>query len=100
MNRLRKSRRLFGCTVSCKETLRCQEALGPEGAATMFASDQLRSIRRRAAVVQEPSADSLLRMEHIAMIRRAIAEGRYHVSATDLAQRLIHHMLANRTPKL
>jgi anti-sigma28 factor (negative regulator of flagellin synthesis) len=38
-------------------------------------------------------------MEHIDRIRTAIAEGRYHVSAADLAQKLIDHMLVNRPPE-
>jgi anti-sigma28 factor (negative regulator of flagellin synthesis) len=37
-----------------------------------------------------------LRMERIAILRKAIAEGRYYVPAGDLAQKLIDHMLANR----
>lgn len=95
MNRSRKSRRLFDYTECRKETLR------PDGGSAMFSSEQLRVTRRRAAGVEEPpSTDSYLRMEHIARIRTAIAEGRYHVSAADLAQKLIHHMLANRPPKL
>jgi flagellar biosynthesis anti-sigma factor FlgM len=78
LNRLRKSRRL----------------------AKMSSNDQLRSIRRRAAGAEEPSSDSNVRMEQIARIRAAIAEGRYHVSAADLAQKLIDHMVATRLPKL
>ncbi len=94
MNRLRKIRRLFDCTARCKQTPRL-------AAADLSPSDQLRSIRRRAAGVEDPSsADSPLRTEHIARIRAAIAEGRYHVSAADLAQKLIDHMLANQPPKL
>src|ERR1700734_497523 len=95
LNRLRKFRRLFNDTVRCKETLRL--AAAPR----MSSSDHLRSIRRRAARVQEPpSAGSHARMEHIARIRTALAEGRYHISAADLAQKLIDHMIANRLPKI
>jgi flagellar biosynthesis anti-sigma factor FlgM len=95
LNRLRKSQRLFDHAV------RCQEILRPDAAAKMSSSDQLRSIRKRAAGAEEPSsADSHARMERIAFIRTAIAEGRYHVSAADLAQKLIDHMIANRPPKL
>jgi anti-sigma28 factor (negative regulator of flagellin synthesis) len=91
LNRLRKSQRLF----DYKETLRL------DATPRMPSSDQLRSIRRRAAGADEPfSADSHHRMEHIARIRTAIAEGRYHVSAPDLAQKLIDQMIANLPPKL
>jgi flagellar biosynthesis anti-sigma factor FlgM len=95
LNRLRKSQRLFDHTVRYKKTLR------PDAAPRMSSSDQLRSIRKRAAGAEErASAGSHLHMEHIARIRTAIAEGRYHVSAGDLAQKLIDHMIANRPPKL
>ncbi|MGD0647339.1 MAG: flagellar biosynthesis anti-sigma factor FlgM [Acidobacteriaceae bacterium] len=70
-------------------------------AARMSISDQLRSIRKRAAAVERPSsADSHARMARIDRIRIAIAEGRYHVSAADLAQKLIDHIVANRPQKL
>jgi anti-sigma28 factor (negative regulator of flagellin synthesis) len=95
LNRLRKSQRLFDYTVRYDESLRL------DAAPRMSSSDQLRSIRKRAAGAEEASsADSHSRMEHIACIRTAIAEGRYHVSAADLAQKLIDHMIANRPPKL
>ena len=95
LNRLRKFRRLFDHTARCDEILRL------DAAPRMPSSDQLRSIRRRAAEAERPSsADSQARMEHIARIRTAIAEGRYHVSAADLAQKLIDHIVANRRPKL
>jgi len=93
LNRSRKFRSLFDITVRCKELPRLAAA------ADLSSSAQLRAIRRRAARGDEPSSvDSHTRMEHIAGIRTAIAEGRYHVSADDLAQKLIDHMLANRTP--
>jgi anti-sigma28 factor (negative regulator of flagellin synthesis) len=39
-------------------------------------------------------------MEHVNRIRNAIAEGRYHVSAADLAQKLIDHIVPTGLPKL
>lgn len=95
MNRLRKFRQLFDHTARCKEMPRL------DAAARMSSSDQLRSIRKRVGKVEEPSsANSHARMEHLADIRTAIAEGRYHVSAADLAQKLIDHMVVNRSPRL
>jgi anti-sigma28 factor (negative regulator of flagellin synthesis) len=95
LNRVRKSRRSIDYTDWRKKTPR------PDGVATVSPSEQLRTIRRRAAGTAEPSsADLPPRMENIARIGRAIAEGRYHVSAADLAKKLIHHMLANRPSKL
>jgi anti-sigma28 factor (negative regulator of flagellin synthesis) len=92
LNRSRKSRRLFD------HTLRCDEMPRLDSSATMSSVDQLRSIRRRAAGIEETfSAASPARMEHLARIRAAIAEGRYHVSAADLAEKLIHHMVAKRS---
>ncbi len=38
------------------------------------------------------------REQKIAAIRIAIAEGRYHVSSSDLAQALMDHLLAKRRP--
>jgi anti-sigma28 factor (negative regulator of flagellin synthesis) len=35
-------------------------------------------------------------MERIASLRRAIAEGTYRISAADIAEKIIAHMLANR----
>jgi len=93
LNRLRKFRSLFDATIRCKKMPRL-------AATNMSSSVQLHSIRRRAARGDElSSADSPARMEHIARLRTAIAEGRYHVSADDLAQKMIDHMLANRPPK-
>ncbi len=92
LNRSRKSRRLFD-HGPCRE-----EMLRLDSTARMSSIDQLRSIRRRAAGIEEPfSAASPARMEHLVRIRAAIAEGRYHVSAADLAQKLIDHMIANRS---
>jgi anti-sigma28 factor (negative regulator of flagellin synthesis) len=36
------------------------------------------------------------RMERIASLRKAIAEGTYRISAADIAEKIIAHMLANR----
>ena len=36
-----------------------------------------------------------VRMEKVLMLRTAIANGTYHVSAADLAQKLICHMLGD-----
>ncbi len=78
-------------------TARCREIPRLDAAARTSFSEQVRSIRRRAAGVEEPTADdSDARMERIARLRTAIAEGRYHLSADELAQKLIAHMLANR----
>jgi hypothetical protein len=95
LNRLRKFRRLFDHTLRCKETPRLDAApWTPPG-------DHLRSIRRRAAEAEDPfAAAAHARMERIARIRNAIAEGRYHVSPEDLAEKLINHMLTNHPPKL
>ncbi len=95
LNRVRKIRSLFDSTARRNKTL-CLEAT-----ATRSSIDQLRSIRKRAAGAEDPSpADSPVRTELIARIRAAIAEGRYHVSAAHLAQKLIDNMLANQPPKL
>lgn len=95
MNRLRTFRPLFDHTVRCEEMPR------PDAAARMSSIDQIRSIRRRAAGAEQPPAAAAdPRMEHIDRIRTAIAAGRYHVSAADLAQKLIDHIAANRPPKL
>ena len=95
LNRLRKFRRLFDHTLRCKETPRLDAApWTPPG-------DHLRSIRRRAAEAEDPfAAAAHARMERIARIRNAIAEGRYHVSPEDLSEKLINHMLTNHPPKL
>jgi Anti-sigma-28 factor, FlgM len=53
---------------------------------------------RRAS--PDPSyAQRDVRMERVAAIRAAIAQGSYHVSAADLAQKLMDHMLAHRPAK-
>jgi anti-sigma28 factor (negative regulator of flagellin synthesis) len=39
------------------------------------------------------------RMERLAALKTAIAQGRYHVSAADLAEKLIDHMLACQARK-
>ncbi len=38
------------------------------------------------------------RMERLADLKAAIAQGRYHVSAADLAQKLMDHLLGSRPP--
>jgi len=38
-------------------------------------------------------------MEHLARIRTAIANGNYHVSAEDLAQKMIDTLLEKKPPK-
>ena len=94
LNRLRKFRQLFDRTARCRESLRF------DAIPTVTFSEQIRSIRRRAAGAPQPrSTDSQLRMEKIAGIRAAIAEGRYHVSADDLAQKMIDTVLDKRPPK-
>lgn len=49
-------------------------------------------LRGSVAAGSNPDADSA-RMEKIARIRKAIAEGRYHVSAEDLAEAMIQHLV-------
>jgi anti-sigma28 factor (negative regulator of flagellin synthesis) len=94
LNRLRKSQRLFDRTLFSDET----PHLG--AAAQRSSSEALRSIRRRVAGEDDSHpAPSAARMEHIARIQDAIAAGRYHVSAADLAQKLIDHILAMRVSK-
>jgi len=94
LNRWRKFRRWFDPTVRCKETLRLDPA------PTMSSSEHIRSIRRRAAgAPSPPPSDSYLRMEHLARIRTAIANGNYHVSAEDLAQKMIDTLLEKKPPK-
>jgi anti-sigma28 factor (negative regulator of flagellin synthesis) len=39
-------------------------------------------------------------MERLVALKTAIAQGRYQVSAADLAQKLINHMLARRPLKI
>jgi flagellar biosynthesis anti-sigma factor FlgM len=36
------------------------------------------------------------RMERVASLRKAIAEGTYRISAADIAEKIIAHMLTNR----
>jgi anti-sigma28 factor (negative regulator of flagellin synthesis) len=88
LNRSRKFRRMFDSTVRRKRTPRF-------GATpTMSSTEQIRLIRRRAAGVEAPPTASFdLRMEHIARIRTAIAEGRYYVSAEELTQKLVDTLL-------
>ncbi len=56
--------------------------------------------RRLGAVRQLPPHAANPRMDRIAAIRRAIATGSYSVSAADVAQSLIRHMLRNHPPLL
>ena len=94
LNRWRKFRRWFGPTVRCNETLRLDPA------PTMSPTEQIRSIRRRAArTPSPPPSDAHLRLEKIARLRTAIATGSYHVSAEELAQKLIDTLLETKPPK-
>jgi anti-sigma28 factor (negative regulator of flagellin synthesis) len=61
----------------------------------MSPAEQICLIRKRAAGVEAPPTAAFEpRTEHIDRIRVAIAEGRYDVSAEDLAQKLIHSLFA------
>jgi hypothetical protein len=116
LNKARKSWELFDATESlvktrpaqvrpcnvqmhlCKVKVSCFafNADSPAGGSRAF---------RRGAVgfhkaSPHPSDDRMhVRMERIAAIRAAIAQGSYHVSAADLAQKLIDHMLAHQRSK-
>jgi hypothetical protein len=109
LNKARKSWELFDATKSlgktrpaqvrlCKVKISCfaLTADSPAGGSTAF--------RRGAIGFQKssphPSDDRMdVRMERIAAIRAAIARDSYHVSAADLAQKLIDHMLAHQRSK-
>jgi anti-sigma28 factor (negative regulator of flagellin synthesis) len=52
--------------------------------------------RRVSGFPESSSEPSYIRMERVASLRAAIAQGDYHVSAADLAQKLMDHMLAHR----
>jgi anti-sigma28 factor (negative regulator of flagellin synthesis) len=94
LNRWKKFRRWFDPTARCKEPLR----IDPTPA--MSSTEQIRSIRRRAAGAPSHSPpDSRLRMEHVARLRTAIANGSYHVSAEDLAQKMIDTLLKRKPSK-
>jgi hypothetical protein len=116
LNKARKSWELFDATKSlgktrpaqvrlcnvqmhlCKVKVSCfaSTADSPAGGRGAF--------RRGAIGFQKssphPSDDRMdVRMERIAAIRAAIARDSYHVSAADLAQKLIDHMLAHQRSK-
>jgi anti-sigma28 factor (negative regulator of flagellin synthesis) len=62
--------------------------------------EQKDSVRRLAAWCQKPSpADASLRSKRIAVIKSAITAGTYRISAADIADKLIDHMLMNRPPR-
>lgn len=62
-----------------------------------LARDPPELVRRLAELCKKPSpADSSLRAERIATIQRAIKAGTYRISAADIAEKLIGHMLVNR----
>lgn len=75
-----------------------QEGYGSGHAGLVSAASQ--SSMRSLGIVPErlPPTRTLVRLERIAELQRAIAEGRYRVSSADLAQTLIDRMLKNRPP--
>lgn len=100
LNRVRKFRRLFRYLGRCHRTPRPRTAgISSNPSLPLPSDDPLCSIRSRAAATQDSTlSDAALRAERIARIQASIAEGRYRVSASDLAQKMIDNMLANRPP--
>jgi anti-sigma28 factor (negative regulator of flagellin synthesis) len=65
----------------------------PKGVSNVFQKD---ATGFRKASQDSSYAQMGVRMERIVTIRAAIAQGSYHVSAADLALKLMGHMLAHR----
>jgi flagellar biosynthesis anti-sigma factor FlgM len=105
LNKARKSWELFDVARSrektrrvpahlCRIKLSClvSTADSPNSAHRAFQKDS-------AALPAASPAPTPARMERVAALRAAIAQGRYHVSAADLAQKIMDHMLALHPPK-
>jgi anti-sigma28 factor (negative regulator of flagellin synthesis) len=77
----------------------CGETLRPADAADGLDVHPQDATRRLVALSRNGSQhETDLRMKRIAEIRKAIAAGTYLVSAADIAEKLIRHMLLNGPP--
>lgn len=76
-------------------------ALSPAGVAEFSeAAEPEASVRRLAALCQHLSpTDRSQRDDRIAALQKAIADGSYRISAADIAEKLIEHMMINRPPR-
>jgi anti-sigma28 factor (negative regulator of flagellin synthesis) len=106
LNKARRSRELSGIAKG-REKTRCAQAglckaEGSGFASTADSSGSIeRALREDAIGVEAASPDgSPARLERLAVLRTAIAEGRYRVSAAELAQKLMDHMLALQPEKI
>jgi anti-sigma28 factor (negative regulator of flagellin synthesis) len=106
LNRARRSRELIGIARSREKTCRVQprlcKAKGSHIASTADSPNSIhRALQKDVIEIQPASPDhSRARMERLVALKTAIAQGRYQVSAADLAQKLINHMLARRPLKI
>jgi anti-sigma28 factor (negative regulator of flagellin synthesis) len=97
---------LSGIAKGREKTRRAQAGLckaeGSGFASTADSSGSIeRAVREDAIGVEAASPDgSPARLERLAVLRTAIAEGRYRVSAAELAQKLMDHMLALQPEKI
>lgn len=68
----------------------------PETAA-MVAGEQQDAVRRLAHLCNNPApSDISARMERMVALQKSIATGTYLISAAEIADKLIGHMLMNR----
>ena len=106
MNKVRKSWELSGIDESrdgarqdrvglfrVKKSCLAPAADSPKRVSSVFQKD---ATGFRKASPDSSYAQMGVRMERIVTIRAAIAQGSYHVSAADLALKLMGHMLAHR----
>jgi len=105
LNKARRLRELIGLATGRKKTRPAQARLcNVKVSRFTSTADSPNSIRRAlqkdAAEIQSTSPEHLrARIEHLIALKTAIAEGRYQVSAADLAQKLMDHLLVPRPVK-
>jgi hypothetical protein len=105
LNKVRRSREWSGISKGREKTRRGQAGLctaeGRGFAAMADAAGSIERARREgAAGLEAASLDgSPAQVERLAELQAAIAEGRYHVSAAELAEKLMEHALAHQPVK-
>jgi anti-sigma28 factor (negative regulator of flagellin synthesis) len=93
LNRLRKFRRSLELGVRCKKRLRADDVTISSPIVRQ------RPIRRVSYGEESAPVDVMRRMQRIVQLKLAISEGRYHVSAEALAQKILDRTKIDSRPK-
>jgi negative regulator of flagellin synthesis FlgM len=97
LQRTQGAQETVSSSSAVEKTAKTEGANPVRPAATAGAGDEahLSEAARAASIVSQPVAEADVRTEKVAAVQAALASGSYHVSSSQVAGKLIEHLLGN-----